>query len=254
MVEQGRYLYAVCRGLDPATLEGVPALGAGPLEVVEVLDLQAVVSTVDLSEFGEEGLRSNLERMEWVERVARGHDAVVQACAAAALTAPMRLATVCLDDRSVRERLERSYDALAAALSRVEGRAEWSVKVYAHSPVQHAVEAAEPATMGGAAYLRRKKAAAEERRAAQADAVAAAEEVDHALRGLSVATRRLRPQDPRLSGVEGAMLLNGAYLVDARMGHTFAERVAELAAAHPGVSVSCAGPWPPYSFATLEEE
>jgi non-ribosomal peptide synthetase component F len=253
MADEARYLYAVCRGLDPAALEGVPALGAGTLEVVEVLDVQAVVSTVDLDEFGEEGLRSNLERMEWVERVARGHDTVVQACARVALTAPMRLATICLDDRSVRVRLERTYDALASALARIEGRAEWSVKVYAHSPTTQSVEAAEPATMGGAAYLRRKKAAAEERRTAQADAVAAAEEVDNTLRAMSVAARRLRPQDPRLSGVEGAMVLNGAYLVDERVGRSFAERVALLAASHPGVSVSCAGPWPPYSFATLEE-
>jgi hypothetical protein len=74
------------------------------------------------------------------------------------------------------------------------------------------------------------------------------------LSDLAVATRHLRAQDPRLSGVEETMLLNGAYLVDERSAGDFTSRVAGLVAAHPGVSIACGGPWPPYSFATLEEQ
>lgn len=250
---EGRYLYAVCRGLDTGALAGVPALGDGPLEVVDALDLQAVVSTVDLDEYGEDGLRTHLEELPWVERTARRHDGVVQACAAAAPTAPMRLATICLDDASVRRRLSERYDAISTALARIEGRREWSVKVYAHTPVQQEMEEAEPAVMGGAAYLRRKRAVAEERRTATEKTAAAAREMDQALRDLAAATRHLRLQDPRLSGVREPMLLNGAYLVDESSTAAFTERVAALVAAHPEVSVACGGPWAPYSFATLEE-
>lgn len=252
MGEPARYLYAVCRGLPTAALDGVRGLGGERLEVLGVLDLEAVVSTVDLEEFGEDGLRANLERLEWVEQTARGHDAVVQACAAASPTAPMRLATVCLDDDSVRLRLEERYDELVGALGRVEGRQEWSVKVYAHPVTSVATEPAEPAAVGGAAYLRRKKAAAEERHTAQADAVAASEAIDRELCGIAVAARHLRPQDPRLAGYDGTMLLNGAYLVDSVAARSFAGRVAELVAVFPDVSIACDGPWPPYSFASLE--
>jgi hypothetical protein len=252
MAEQARYLYAVCRGIDPSALSDVPALGEGRVELVPVRDLQGVVSTVDLEEFGEEGLRENLERLEWVERTARGHDAVVQACAVAVPTAPMRLATICLDDDSVRRRLEEWYDGLDAALARIAGREEWSVKVTVHAPAAREKVAAEPAATG-AAYLRRKKAAGEERREAEARALAMADDVDRALGEVAVARRRLGAQDPRLSGAEGTMLLNGAYLVDAEDGPTFAARVGELVDAHPEVSVSCGGPWPPYSFATLDQ-
>ena len=84
--------------------------------------------------------------------------------------------------------------------------------------------------------------------------MAAAEDVDVSLRELAAASRRLRPQDPRLSGVDGTMLLNGAYLVDEQVADQFARRVADLTAAHPEVSVACGGPWPPYSFATLEPQ
>lgn len=255
MGEPARYLYAVSRGLPVAALDGVTGIGGARLEVVGVLDLEATVSTVDLDEFGEEGLRANLERLDWVERTARAHDRVVQACAAAAPTAPMRLATVCLDDESVRLRLEEWYDDLVQALDRISGREEWSVKVYAHARAGgegRSARAPEPAAAGGAAYLRRKKAAAEERLTSERASAEAAASVDHALGALSVAARHLRPQDPRLSGHEGTMLLNGAYLVDSVAADEFTAAVGKLVAAHPEVSIACDGPWPPYSFATLE--
>jgi hypothetical protein len=49
------------------------------------------------------------------------------------------------------------------------------------------------------------------------------------------------------------MLHNGAYLVDAGEGGAFAALVESLAADHPDVIVETHGPWPPYSFATLEQ-
>lgn len=254
MTETGRYLYAVCRDLPPDALRGTRALDDARPEVVTHRDLACVVSTVDLREYGEAGLRDNLEQLPWVESVARRHDAVVQACAAAAPTAPLRLATICRDDDAVRARLETSYDALVEALDRIAGRGEWSVKVHAiAAPERHEVEPAEPAGLGGAAYLRRRKAAMESRRATDEACRAAAEAIDSALREVAVGARRLRPQDPRLSGESAPMLLNGAYLVDADAERAFAEAVAGMVAEHPEVSIACGGPWPPYSFATLAD-
>jgi hypothetical protein len=166
MAESGRYLYAIARGLDPAALEGVPALAGGTLEVLEHHGLSAVVSSVDLDEYGEDGLRRNLENLPWLEEVARGHDAVVQATAAEAPTAPLRLATICLDDDGVRERLDAWHDALEQVLDRVEGRREWSVKVFAR-PRPTETEA-RPAQLSGAAYLQRKREESQARQVGRA--------------------------------------------------------------------------------------
>jgi hypothetical protein len=250
--DRGRYLYAVCRRLDPTALGGIAGVGDEPLEIVEVLDLQGVVGTVDLDEFGEDGLRSNLERLDWVERTARRHDAVIQACALHAATAPMRMATIYLDDDGVCSRLELWYDALVAALDRVTGRQEWSVKVYAPAHAAPDPNDGTRAVSSGAAYLRQKKAAADQRRAAEAQAMRAAREIDGLLGDLAVARRHLRAQDSSLSGVEETMLLNGAYLVDEQTAAEFTAQLAQLVAAHPEVSIACGGPWPPYSFATVE--
>ena len=254
MTETGAYLYAIARGVDPDRLAGTPGLDGEPLRVVDHRGLVAVVSEVDLADYGEEGLRRNLEDLAWLEQVARGHDDVVQRVAALGPVTPLRLATICLDDDGVRARLDEWYDALQAALDRVQGRQEWSVKAYADDRPA-AAPAEEPATTGagaGAAYLQRKKASTLQRASAQDRALELAERVHHALAGRSVASRRLQPQDPRLTGHEGTMTLNGAYLVEEAEAGAFAMEADELAAAHPEARIEVHGPWPPYSFATLD--
>ena len=257
---EGRYAFVLTRRLEPAALAGRAGLRGAPLEVVEHDGLQAVVCSVDLEEFGEEALRRNLEDLTWLEEVARAHDDVVHEAARHGTVAPLRLVTIYSDDDSVRRHLGEHAEELTAALDRVEGRSEWSVKVFA------AASDAEPApaTTGavastgaeekpGAAYLRRKRDQAERRRASSEQAAAAARALDERLAAASVAARRLAPQDPRLTGRSEPMVLNAAYLVPDQEADGFNGVVAGLRAEHPGVTVEVAGPWPPYSFATLEQ-
>ncbi|MDQ4055216.1 MAG: GvpL/GvpF family gas vesicle protein [Actinomycetota bacterium] len=253
MAETGRYLYAITRDVDHYVLDHLPALGEGRLEVVEQHGLSAVVSTVGLDEYGEEGLTRNLERLEWLEEVARCHDTVVQAMAAIGPTAPLRLATICLDDAAVRHRLDEWYPALQQALDRVEGRMEWSVKAFAPARPAAPTTGEPDEPVGGAEYLRRKKAQTEARHADTEQAMRAADEVHDALARASVASRRLPAQDPRLTGHDREMLLNGAYLVEIAQESAFTDVVQELANAHPELGLSCGGPWAAYSFATLEQ-
>lgn len=255
MTERGRYLYAVSRGLDLEALDGLLGLDGTPVEGVEAAGLVALVSSVDLDEYGEEGLRRNLERLEWLETAARGHDVVVQAVAAAAPTAPTRLATIFRDDDGVRRRLAEQGERIHAVLDRVEGHEEWSVKVLTRAPDETAPDRErEPVTAGsGADYLRRRKTEQESRDLDLRDAHVAAERVHDALASVAVASRRLAPQDPRLSGRTGTMVHNAAYLVPRRESERFAEAIGEATADHREVLVDARGPWPPYSFAMLEE-
>lgn len=259
MAERGRYLYAVSRGLDVEELGGLLGLGEVLVEGVEVDGLVGLVSTVDLDEYGEEGLRRNLERLDWLETAARGHDAVVQAAAAVAPTAPMRLATIFRDDDAVRSRLAEQHGRITAVLDRIEGHEEWSVKVLTRehgvddpeTPVRdRSVSAPE---VSGTEYLRRRRAERDTQEQDLRGAQDAAERVHDTLAALSTASRRLQPQDPRLTGHQGTMVHNAAYLVPRGSSDRFAEKVAELTAASRDVLVDARGPWPPYSFAMLEE-
>jgi len=249
----GRYLYAIGRGIGGEGLAGTPGLRERPLRVVEHLGLVAVVSDVDLYEFGEDGLRRNLEDLRWLEDVARTHDSVVRAATAVGPTAPLRLATVCFDDDQVRARVDQWHDPLVRALDRVDGRVEFSVKAYASEP-EPAGQATSAATGpgAGAAYLQRRKEETLRRERVGQDAARDAEELYAVLAESAVAGRRLRPQDPRLTGHQGTMVLNAAYLVDA--GEPFADTAAQALSRWPELRVEVNGPWPPYSFATLEEQ
>lgn len=254
MSETGCYLYAVTRIGGEADLVTVTGLREAPVRLVEHRELAAVVSDVDLDEFGEDGLRNNLEDLRWLEEVARAHHAVVHAVAAMGPTAPLRLATICRGERAVRERLDEWHDELVRALRRIEGRSEWSVKAFSRPPATDP-ETSSPNPTGtgaGSAYLKRRKAAVAEREAAVRSVAALAEELHLALSEHAVASRRLPPQDRKLTGHEGTMALNGAYLVDNDQAAEFEAVVQRLDGEHPDARLDLRGPWPPYSFAVLE--
>jgi hypothetical protein len=252
-MSEGVYLFAVCRGGDLRT-DGAAGLRDAPLEVVECEGLTAVTCRVDLDEFGEDGLRQNLEDLTWVEQVARTHNEVVWRVAEQATTAPMRLVTIFNDGAGVLRMLAEHAHGLHESLDAIEGCQEWSVKVYGRPPeVAPRREAAMAEGAGaGAAYLQRKRAAAQLRRTASEEAAVLAERVHHALSERSVASRRLPPQDPRLTGRVEPMLLNSAYLVPEEDATAFAQSAHRLVDAEQGVSVELGGPWPAYSFVTTE--
>ena len=49
------------------------------------------------------------------------------------------------------------------------------------------------------------------------------------------------------------MTLNGAYLVDVDASAEFEATARRLQAEHPDAGIDLRGPWPPYSFAILEQ-
>jgi hypothetical protein len=255
MADSGVYVYAIVRGIDDADLRDLPGIGGGSLRTLAHGDLRAIVSDVDLDEFGEDGLRRNLEDLGWLEAVARAHDAVARDLAARTATAPLRLATVFLTDEAVLEQLGSWADAAGRALDRIVGRGEWSVKVFVDA--QETPPAESPGNVeqrSGTAYLAARRSALSGRARVSEERAALAATVHDQLCSLAVAGRRLMPQDRALSAHSGEMVLNGSYLVDDVAAGEFATAARGLAEGHPEVRVEVAGPWPPYSFASLEDE
>lgn len=256
MSEAGYYIYAVARGLGAGAVDGLTGLRGAQLRVVEHRGLAAIVSTVDLDEFGEEPLRHQLEDLDWLEEVARGHDEVVHAVSGVTpVLAPFRLATICSSEERVRERLESWYDDLVRALDRIEGRSEWSVKAFllpADAASADLGEATESGTGAGTAYLMKRRAELTQQQQAASDTAALAHELHRAIAASAEACRWLPAQDRRLSGHKNPMVLNGAYLVDDEKAELFRATVDDQATRHPSLRLSVDGPWPPYSFASLE--
>lgn len=254
MSGRGLYAYAITRGLSAEDVEGRQGIGAAPVRLVEREGLGVLVSEVDLEDFGEEGLKRNLEDLRWLESVALAHDDVARFCAERGPTAPLRLATVFLTEDSLRAQLAEWHDQAQRALDRIEGRTEWSVKAIAE-PAGRDVPAAPTSESGvgaGRAYLLQRRAATQQRERAAQDDAAIAEELHAVLESMAAASRRLPPQDKRLSDYSGVMILNGTYLVDSGRIEEFISTVTQLGERHSHVRLEMGGPWPPYSFASLD--
>jgi hypothetical protein len=247
------YLYAVARTPAPPPPADLRGIGGAPVRLVFEDDLTCIVGTVDLQEFGEEPVRRNLEDLDWLARVAREHDAVVHRMAAVTTLVPLRLATVYDNDASALRRVTELRATALATLDVLDGREEWGVKMYAVPRTPAAVGATAEPPSTGAEYLRRRRTELEQRSLDTEAATEDAEALFEHLRGVSVMARRHRPQDPALSGAEHPMLLNAAFLVDRERVPEFGAAVESLAADRPRGALVLTGPWPPYSFATLDE-
>jgi hypothetical protein len=263
----GIWVYAVANAGDGLTLPGVAGMaGVAGADVrsAPVAGLTAVVSDVDLAEFGEEALRSNLEDLDWLAAVARAHHRVIEALAQLDTVLPMRLATVYASEASMRVALASRESELRAGLDRLRSRTEWGVKGYAAQARDEtgtgtgdgSANGGGAAGSGGAgagiAYLRRRREALSAQRESCRGAADGARAVHAELARHCAASRLHPPQSPQLSGRREAMVLNGAYLLDNDRAAEFSAAVAALNDSDPRLRLELTGPWPPYSFAAEE--
>jgi len=256
------YVYAVARaGTGPAT-RGMRGIGYAPVRILtsDAVGLEALVSDVPLAEFSDEALKRNLNDLPWLSAAALRHEATVEAAMAETTLVPLRMCTIFRDDEGVREMLAREAPALAAALTRLHGAHEWGVKVIADTEAFSAAVAragggtsplpGDPEAGEGAGYfaaLRRDRATREE---VVAELDRRTREMHEAVTALAIDTR-LHPASSReLSGYDGEMVLNGAYLVPADRTDDLRALTRSLAEQHraDGLTVDLTGPWPPYNF------
>ena len=240
---RGYYVYGIVGGSpDLGDLRGVD--GASAVFTVAGPGLQAVVSEVPLTEFGEEALRQRLEELPWLEEKVRAHEDVLERAARDSAILPFRFGTIYRSLDSVRELLQARHDALSAALTELEGKREWGVKgILDRKRLRAALddgERAEPNDkLDGKAFFDRKRAERdlEEQARARAGRLAA----DAHLRLAAVADQAAR---------DGQSLLKASYLVDLRREDAFRAALDEVAAASAryGFRLELSGPWPPYSF------
>jgi Gas vesicle synthesis protein GvpL/GvpF len=206
------YLYAV---VEPgAEAPSAPGLDDQPLEVIEAGEVAALVSAHEWRSFDPDP--DTLWR----------HDRVVEQAMAAGPVLPARFGSTFVDAPGVADALGRNPAELRRALDGVRGCVELAVRVSSPRSVS-------PPARDGREYLEaRLLEDRESRAAAQALEPLAA----HAVRS----ERRPAPGD--------STTLTASYLVRADEVSRFAERVRQLAEVHPELSLSCTGPWPPYSF------
>jgi hypothetical protein len=162
------------------------------------------------------------------------HEDVVEALMADRDLLPVRYGTRLDDEAAVARAMEGRRDELAAALERVRGAVELSVRVMAASGTP-APSPPDPADVtSGADYLRLKADA-------EASSDEAARAIGDPLAELARESESARPRPPEL--------FRAAYLVERGAVDAFVAEVARLQVERRGLAILCTGPWPPYSFA-----
>jgi hypothetical protein len=246
-------VYAVAAGrVSKTAVARLPALpeAAAPHLVPISDDLCIVAATVPADVYDAGALERRLADVDWVSRAGAAHHAVIEALAEKHDVVPLRFMTLFSSEAKAVAAFKRARARLRRALDRVTGRAEWVLRVGRPEPARTAAgDAPREAATSGAAFLRAK---AEARRARIETAQRLANDATRlldALRAIAdeTATREVEPG--------GSLLIDAALLVRRRrvdrLHKTLKEYAGGLSSA--GCSVSLTGPWPPYSFASVDQ-
>lgn len=240
LTESTRCLYVyglIDRPILPEMLVG--ATRGSELSTTAVGRVAAVHTEADPHEF--DGLAAEVVEGSRLAGLARHHDEVVTALALAGPVLPMRLGTLVPDEESLARLLRNAHAAIADALERVRGRAEWELRVARPADGGREPGAAAQPRGSGMAYLQSRRAARD--RGAAVDA--AVQALDEALSFWADAAAGSPMAHPPAARV---------YLVDDSAHPDFAvagrQGIAELAAL--GCAAELRGPRPPYSFADVQ--
>jgi len=251
-VQQGLYAYAITRSgaRPPAEARSV---NGSPLRVVTSGDLSLVVSEESMRDL--EVDEDDLSETGRLAVLVRGHDAVVRSAFETGPVLPLRFGTVVPDEAAARQLLDTYGDRARALLNHLASSQEWGVRLV--RPVEEA-PAGDRGSRGdrdrertsGTDYLARRRRSVLDAEAAGEQATRAGDRIAAELEGY-VADSLRRGGHPGSS-----LLLDMAYLVPTEATPRFQADTDRLAREleQAGLRLEVSGPWPPYSFASLETE
>jgi hypothetical protein len=264
--ERAVYIYAITDAgheVTPASVRSMdPRYG---IRSVEHGGLKAIVSDVPIDEFGEDALKEGLNDLAWLESKVKSHEHVVDSVRAQGSTVPMRFCTIYRDDAGVRGLLEDHRTELKRALAEVAGRAEYGVKALVDRNVfGEVISASDPEVTvvrneaskaeGGKSFFLTKRLNDTISNRTDERLREICDEAHDGLRDVSLDARVNRPHSKELTGEERDMVMNCSYLIEDVDGEQFLDLVRELDRQHSphGLTFEATGPWPPYSFLTLD--
>jgi hypothetical protein len=216
--------------------------------VHRVENLAAIVGLLPVDGFGVANWEENAANVSWLGQVARRHNEVLQYAATTGDVVPLRLPSLYGNLDSLADTLRSSGDLLKRALQRIQGKLEWSVKVYRSASEKDPPVTAEAAS--GRDYLLARSRDLSARSVTREQLGEQVLEIHETLGQASAEYVRNQPQDAALSRRREQMLLNGAYLVGRADQSRFLKLVDEIAdrPLASGLLLEVGGPWPAYNF------
>jgi hypothetical protein len=252
------YVYAVTR--DPVTPDAEAVDGSRRFDSVTIDGIAATFTPVDAETFSQEVIDQRANDLEWLGAIGYRHQAVVSELMKRTAIVPLRAFTMFSSAEALRTYLHANAGLLQKTLDRLDGKQEWTLRleidpqrwtealvgrVASLRTLQDDIAAA---PSGKAFLLRKKLDEAKKRASRDAEGSLVAEVEEEVVRRLAceaVAESRERrggafPQINMLINRDEEPALQA--LRDEMLTRYEPE----------GVVLALTGPWPPYSFASME--
>ncbi|WP_084678256.1 GvpL/GvpF family gas vesicle protein [Actinopolymorpha alba] len=248
--ETAWYLYAIVAADAGQDLPPLVGVEERPVELVSTENLCAVTAEVPLAGFRTGGEEPDLTPEGWLPRAVRAHERVIEQLCTLTTALPFRFGALYPSRGQVRAVLDSHADQLTAELRRLDGTAEWGVKVRTREESTGRGHPTAGEVTGGTAWMRQRRDAAAARERARHARAETAADVKQALTTYAretVVRAASRPDEPT------ALVFDAVYLIPRSAERDFHEAIRSTSARYTdeGLRFEVTGPWPPYHFVRL---
>ncbi len=263
----GFYLYAFSREIE-AEQFWLSMPGIDPRYQLQALardGLFAFVSKVNLEEFGRESLSRNVKDINWLEPKARMHDQIIRTLNDHLTIVPVRFGTIWLNEEGIVEYLSSFAGKLKSLLAKLEGAKEMGVTLhFEKAQVYRSMEQTDKSIAELASKIKNAKTGTAHLLSKQLEQMKReklGEYVDNYANNI-VDTLSKQSVDVNKGNISSPpnnpehLYLSLAFLVLNSVLDGFRQEAARLQTLleNSGVTAQVTGPWPPYSFSTVEQE
>ena len=256
------YLYAIGRRDHalPAPVEAID--GSDSVIQLEENDLAAFCTRVDEDAFSQETIDARSSDLEWLGAIGYRHQSVMASLMRGGTIIPLRAFSLFRSEESVREHLRNQHKEFTALLARLDGKQEWTLRIEFdpekwNASLVHRVETLRilagdiEGSSAGKAFLLQKKLEEQKKKASREAEESVLAEIEQTI---------LTKLDCLVVS-ESRQARSGAFpqinvLVERDEEAQLEELRDTLTAQYSedGVSLALTGPWPPYTFASMETD
>ncbi len=262
---QGIYVYGIVNLEQDQKLRADEIAGVNPqhhLFGIKQDNLCAVVSNVDLNDFGESSLPKNLEDVDWVQAKARLHQEIIGRVMKRYTVLPFKFGIIFTAVARVRQMLEENQNHFQHSLNLLKGKEEWGVKVYCHPDLlkqnlsQTNVKIVElreemAAAPAGKAFFMKKQLENLVSREVEKQVGALAADVYQSISKLTAIACQNKLVSREITGKSQEMILNAVFLLARTKVEEFIQCVHQFDEQHgaQGFDFEYSGPWPAFASA-----
>ncbi|MFH1460994.1 MAG: GvpL/GvpF family gas vesicle protein [Patescibacteria group bacterium] len=264
---KGFYLYGICPSVKPKKLSAKDlseSIGGGKVFSISYKDIEAIVSEVSLKEFGSSEIqRKATESLEWIKDKVLMHEKVIETAMSNSdgLIIPMKFGTIFKNRESLAGSLKKDYLKFNNLFENLNGKAEYSVKVYLKSKLlENEIRKSSPTIKrrleelkslpAGRQYFLEEEINEMVKREARNSVNNYTPLFLEKLKRLAEELKENRILGKELTQRSDPMIFNGAILVKKAKVDKFQGEMQKLQAEYEkiGFIFESSGPWPPYNF------